>query len=143
MREVNKKLQLVPPHIHRINSAEQAIRTFKENFMAGISSTHKDFPLNLWCRLLPHTIITFNLLQKYRMNPKISGYAQLYGEFNYDATPLAPPGTQVIINEKPTVRGTWASHRVKIWYLGPSMNHLSMPSRLCHQKKRRMRLILC
>ena len=57
------------------------------------------------------------------MNPKLSGYVKLHGEFNYDATPLAPPGTQVIIHEKPTVRGTWASHRVKGWYLGPSMNH--------------------
>ena len=57
------------------------------------------------------------------MNPKPSGYAQLHGEFNYDATPLAPPGTQVVIHEKPTVRGTWASHGVKGWYLGPSVNH--------------------
>ena len=57
------------------------------------------------------------------MNPKLSGYAQLHGEFNYDATPLAPPGTQVIIHENPDVRGTWESHGVKGWYLGPSMNH--------------------
>ena len=57
------------------------------------------------------------------MNPKLSGYAQLHGEFNYNATPLAPPDTQVIIHEKPTVRGTWASHGVKGWYLGPSVNH--------------------
>ena len=48
------------------------------------------------------------------MNPKLSGYAQLYGEFNYNAMRLAPPGTQVIINEKPTVRGTWESHGVKL-----------------------------
>ena len=57
------------------------------------------------------------------MNPKLSGYAQLHGEFNYDATPLALPGTQIIIHEKPTVRGMWASHGVKDWYIGPSMNH--------------------
>ena len=52
-----------------------------------------------------------------------TGYAQLHGEFNYNATPLAPPSTQVIIHENTTVRGTWASHGVKGWYLGPSMNH--------------------
>ena len=40
---------------------------------------------------------------------------QLHGEFNYDATPLAPPGTQVIIHKNTTVRGTWASHGVKGW----------------------------
>ena len=37
--------------------------------------------------------------------------------------PLAPLGTQVIIQEKPTARVTWASHGVNGWYLGPSMNH--------------------
>ena len=91
MREVNEQFQLVPPHIHRRNSEEQAIRTFKEHFIAGLSSTHKDFPLHLWCRLIPHAILTLNLLQQSRMNPKISGYAQLHGEFNYNATPLPPP----------------------------------------------------
>ena len=57
------------------------------------------------------------------MNPKIYGYAQLRGEINYNATPLAPPGIEVIIHEKLTVRGTWASHVVKGWYTGASMNH--------------------
>ena len=57
------------------------------------------------------------------MNPKLSGYAQLHGEFSYNATPLAPTRTQVIIHEKPTVRGTWAPHGEKGWYLGPLMNH--------------------
>ena len=123
MRELNENFQLVPPHIHRRNSAEQAIWTFKEHFIAGLSSTHKDFPLYLWCRLLPHSSLTLNSLRQSCMNPKLSGYAQLHEEFNYDATPLAVPGAQVIIHEKPTVRGTWSSHGVKGWYLGPSMNH--------------------
>ena len=57
------------------------------------------------------------------MNPKLSGYAQLYGEFKYNAITLAPPGTHIIVHEKPTVRGTWASHGVKGWYIGPSMEH--------------------
>ena len=57
------------------------------------------------------------------MNPKLSGYAQLHGEFNYNSTPLALPITQVVIHGKPSVRGTWASHRVKGWYLPPSINH--------------------
>ena len=66
-----------------------------------------------------HTQLTPTILHE----PKKSGYAQLHGEFNHNVTPLAPPGTQVIIHEEPTVRGTWASHGVKGWYLGPSMNH--------------------
>ena len=127
MREVNEKFQLVPPNSHRINSAERAIGTFKEHFISGIASTHKEFPLDLWCRLLPHSSLTLNVLRQLRMNPKLSGYDQLHGEFNYNATPLAPPGTQVIVHEKPTVRVTWASHGVKGWYIGPSVEHY-----ICH-----------
>ena len=41
MREVNDKFQFVPPHIHRRNSAEQVIWTFKDHFISGLASTHK------------------------------------------------------------------------------------------------------
>ena len=123
MREVNEKFQLVLPHIHRRNSAERAIWDLKESFISGLPSTHKNFPLHLWCQLLPHASLTLNLLRQYHMDPRLSGYAQLHGEFNHNSTPLAPPVTQVIINEKPNVRGTWASHWLKGWYLGPLMNH--------------------
>ena len=57
------------------------------------------------------------------MNPKLSGYAQLHGEFNYNFTPLDPTGTQVIAHEQPTLRGTWESNGLKGWYLGPSIEH--------------------
>ena len=123
MREVNEKIQLVPPQIHCINSAEWAIRNFKEHLIARLASTHKEVPLHLWCQLIPHANITLNLLRQSRMNPKLSGYSQLHGEFNYNATPLVPPVTQIIVHEKPTVRGTWAAHGVKLWYLCPSMDH--------------------
>ena len=38
--------QLVPPHQHRHNAAECAIQTFKHHFIAGLSSTNKNFPIN-------------------------------------------------------------------------------------------------
>jgi hypothetical protein len=44
--------QLVPPHCHRRNAAERAIRTFKEHFVVGLSSLYPTFPLHLWDRLL-------------------------------------------------------------------------------------------
>ena len=37
MREVNENFQLVPPHIHRRNSEERAIQTFKDHFIDGLS----------------------------------------------------------------------------------------------------------
>ena len=58
-----------------------------------------------------------------RLNPKLSAYAQLEGAFNFTHTPLAQPGTRVIVHEKPTHRRTWAPHGVDGWYLGPAMDH--------------------
>jgi hypothetical protein len=46
-------LQLVPPHLHRQNAAERAIQTFKNHFVAGLCSVDKQFPMHLWCELLP------------------------------------------------------------------------------------------
>jgi hypothetical protein len=40
--------QLVPPHCNRHNADERAIRTFKEHFVAGLSSVITTFPLHLW-----------------------------------------------------------------------------------------------
>jgi hypothetical protein len=62
--------QLVPPHCHRRNAAERAIRTLKEHFVAGLSSVDPAFPLYLWDRLLPQAEITLNLLQTSRLHPQ-------------------------------------------------------------------------
>ena len=115
--------QLVPPHIHRRNSAERAIQTFKNHFIAGLASTDPNFPLSNWCRLLPQAELTLNLLRPSRLNPKLSAYAQLEGTFDFNRTPLAPPGTRVIVHEKPTQRRTWAPHGIDGWYVGPALDH--------------------
>jgi hypothetical protein len=68
------EFQLVPPHMHRRNAAERAIRTWKNHFVAGLCSTDTRFPIHLWDRLLAQATITLNLLRPSRRNPKISAY---------------------------------------------------------------------
>jgi hypothetical protein len=117
------EFQLVPPHMHRRNAAERAIRTLKNHFVAGLCSTDTRFPMHLWDRLLEQALITLNLLRPSRRDPKISAYNMLEGTFDYNKTPLAPPGTKVIIHEKPQQRKTWDPHGTEGWYLGPAMEH--------------------
>jgi hypothetical protein len=62
--------QLVPPHCHRRNAAERAMRTFEEHFVAGLFSVDPSFPLHLWYRLLPQAEITLNLLRTSRLHPQ-------------------------------------------------------------------------
>ena len=106
MTEKEKRFQLVPPHLHRRNSAERAIQTFKNHFIARLASVNKKFPIHIWCRLLPHCLLTLNLLCPSRINPKLSSYAQLHGAFGFNPTPLAPLGTKIIIQDKPAIRGS-------------------------------------
>jgi hypothetical protein len=63
--------QLVPYHCHRRNAAESAIITFKEHFVAGLSSVDPSFPLHLWDRLLPQAEITLNLLRTSGLHPQL------------------------------------------------------------------------
>jgi hypothetical protein len=88
--------QLVPPHCHRRNAAERAIRTFKEHFVTGISSVDPTFPLHLWDRILPQAKITLNLLQTSRLQPQLSTAAHFHGLVDYNKTSFAPPGCKII-----------------------------------------------
>ena len=115
--------QLVPPHVHRRNAAERAIRTFKNHLLANLAGADPDFPVNEWDRLLPQLQITLNLLRNSRVNPALSSYAYLFGNFDFNRTPLAPVGTKVLSHSKPAQRRSWDYHGVQGWYIGPSMEH--------------------
>jgi hypothetical protein len=115
--------QLVPPHCHRRNAAECAIRTFKEHFVTGLSSVDPAFPLQLWDRLLPQAEITLNLLRTLRLHPQLSAAAHFHGLMDYNKTAFAPPGCKIIAHEKPGKRRTWAPHGQHGYSLGPAMHH--------------------
>jgi len=118
----NIDYQLVAPYRH-CKQAERAIKTFKEHFKSGLASVDPNFPLSEWDRLIPQANITLNLLRNSRVNPKLSAYAYLYGDFNFRATPLAPPGTKVLAYISPEKRGTWDLNGEVGWYVGPSLHH--------------------
>jgi hypothetical protein len=123
MTSNNIDFQLAPPHMHRRNAAERAIRTFKNHFIAGLSSVDPNFPLQLWDRLIPQAVLTLNLLRASRLNPRLSAEMQLNGPFNYMKTPLAPPGTKCQIHIKPDKRASFGPHSIDAWYVGPAPKH--------------------
>jgi hypothetical protein len=58
-----------------------------------------------------------------RLNPTVSVYVQLYGRYDFNQAPMAPPGTRVIAHKKPKQRASWDPHGVDGWHLGPAPNH--------------------
>ena len=123
LKKNNKTYELTPPNMHRRNAAERAIRTFKNHCMAGFASCDPAFPLSEWDRLLVQAEITLNLLRTSRVNPALSAYTYLFGNYDFNKTPLAPPGTKVLIHKKSNTRGSWDYHGVEGWYVGPSQEH--------------------
>jgi hypothetical protein len=115
--------QLVPPHCNRRNAVKRAIRTFKEHFVAGLSSVDPFFPMHLWDRLLPQAEITLNLLWTSRLHPQLSAAAHYHGLVDCNKTVFAPPGCKIITHKKPGKRRTWAPHGQHGYSLGPDMHH--------------------
>ena len=60
----NMTYQLVPPDDHRRNIAEKAIQTWKDHFVSTLSGTADNFPLHLWCQLIPQMEHQLNLLRQ-------------------------------------------------------------------------------
>jgi hypothetical protein len=115
--------QLDPPYLHRQNSAERAIRSFKDHLIAGLCSTDKSFPMHFWDRILPQAVITLNMLRTSRINPKIPAATHLFGQYDFNRAPMAPPGTIIIAHETSGRRRTWAPHGKDGWYIGPALEH--------------------
>jgi hypothetical protein len=114
--------QLVPPHCHHSKASERAIRTFKEHFVAGISSVDPTFPL-LRDILLPQAEITLNLLRTSRLHPQLSAAAHFHGLVDYNKTSFAPPGCNIIAHDKPGKRRAWAPHGQHGYSLDAAMHH--------------------
>jgi hypothetical protein len=121
LHQQNITFKLVPPYSHRRNAAERAIRSFKDHLIAGLCSTDKSFPMHLWDRLLPQAVTTLSMLRTSRINPKLSVSTHIDGQYDFNRSPMAPPGTRIIAHETPNRRRTWAPHGHNGWYIVPAL----------------------
>ena len=119
----NCKYQLVPPHVHRRNAAERAIRTFKDHFLAILAGVAPTFPRDRWDLLLPQAELTLNLLCPSATSTSASAWDSLFGTYNFDATPMGPAGSRVIIHSKAVLRRSWDFRGHDGFYVGPALQH--------------------
>ena len=56
-------------------------------------------------------------------NPKISSYAHVYGQYDYNAKPFVPIGMDYIAHDKPNRRNNFAANFRKGYVLGTSFEH--------------------
>src|SRR5687768_1543919 len=95
-QKYNIAFQHVPQHKHQANAAKRAILMFKNHFISILSSVNSDFPLSEWDQLLPQMVTSLNLLWLSQIHPSLSAQAFIFGNFNFNRTSMAPPGTKVV-----------------------------------------------
>jgi hypothetical protein len=67
--------------------------------------------------------MTLNMMCPCCLIPLLSAHKAMDGLFSFDATPLAPLGTEVLVHLKPTQHKSWGYHAAKVWYLSHAANH--------------------
>lgn len=123
LKSTDIKWQFVPPNEHRVNAAERAIQTFKNHFIAGLCSTDRDFPFQLWDKLLPQAQDSLNMLRASRCDPSKSAYEVLEGPHDFNRQPWAPPGCRAVLHEPAATRSSWGPRGTDAWYIGPAKAH--------------------
>ena len=121
--EQQAKVQYTPADMHRTNIAERALRTWKCHFTATRAGTPSSFRMANWCKMTEQCDITLNMMRPCTTNPLLSAFEAMEGMYSFDATPMAPVGTEMLMHLKPIRRGTWDYHAIKAWYFAPALNH--------------------
>ena len=98
-------------------------RTWKNHFIATLATCDPSFPLEAWEYLVPHAECTLNLLRPSATSPKLSAWEYVCGKYDFNASPLAPPGTKAVILDPPERRDSWAKHGTEAFYVGPAFHH--------------------
>ena len=66
----NLKYQVAASQDHCLNPVERVVSTFKNHLIVILVGCDKRFPKYLWCQLISQAVITLNMLQQSRINPK-------------------------------------------------------------------------
>jgi hypothetical protein len=99
------KLKLVEPHNHRMNAAKRAIHTFKDAFIAVLTTTDSGFPLQLWDKITPQVQDTLDLMRASRIHPAISPNKALNGLYDWNQYPLTLLGCKAVVYKDGNTRG--------------------------------------
>ena len=110
-------------HNHRVNAAEPAVKTAKYHIIAHIATLDHQCSMQFWSKMLPHMHDTLNMLRTSCNNKKLTTYEELNGKFDWNLTPISPPGTRGMIFIHPDSRNTFALHCGEAFTVGRARHH--------------------
>ena len=118
----NADVQYAAPGSHCL-PAKKAVQTYKACFKSMTASLPTKFLIEYWCRLCEQVDLSVDIVRVCRQNPRLSAWAVCEGDFHFDSTPIAPPGAEMLMYNKPSNRRIWDHNTTKAWYIGPCLKH--------------------
>ena len=96
----NKNLtyQVASPGDHRLLLVERSFQTFQNYFISILYSVNRTFPANQWDQLIKQTVKTLNMVCRSQVNPQLSIYQQIWGNFDFNRTPMGIPGCKAMVH---------------------------------------------
>ena len=58
-----------------------------------------------------------------RLHSHMSSFTHMDSPFDYNTTPIAPPGIKILVYETPQQHKTWDQHGIDAWYIGYCLDH--------------------
>ena len=106
-----------------LNPVDWVIQSVKNHLISILTGADPEYPKDQWDLLLLHAEVTFNISRPSQMNPRISEYTQIYGEVDFNQTPLAPMGYKFIIHYGTDECSSCANHGFCRFYIWPALKH--------------------
>jgi hypothetical protein len=95
----------------------------KNHSIATLCTINLHFPMTKWDPFLPQAILSLNFLCSSRIHPWLLAHDSLFGNYDSNRVPIAPPGTKIVAHVAAEARTTFGQQGKVGWHTGPSPEH--------------------
>jgi len=81
-----------------------------------------NFSLHLWDCLILQAEIMLNILCRCCINPNLSSWVYIHGNYDFNQTHIALPSAHIVVHMKSNACDSWPHCGMEDQYLGPAWN---------------------
>ena len=113
------------PDDHKINACKLAVKSTKYQVISSTTTMDEMCPLQLWSRFLLQMQGTLNIRTSQQDN-KLTANEELNGPFDWNATPMAQLGNNMVALIAPDNRTTYAPHKEEAYATSMTLEHYEL-----------------
>ena len=97
LKKKGTKRHHVAPDNQGVNAAGPAVKTTTYHAIAALATLDWSYPIQLWSKTIKQFQDTLTMFRTSRLDTAKTAYQETEGEFDWNATPLAPLGTRELV----------------------------------------------